>query len=80
MAHVIEKHYDHSADTDNSSAASLVVLVVAVLLIAGLVLFAFGALPFTNRANSGAGTTDINVEVPNLTPPAPTEGGTTPQQ
>jgi hypothetical protein len=80
MARVVEKHYehDHSGDT---SAATVAVVIVGLLLIIGVLLYALGALPFfRNGVNGGTGTVpnNVNIQVPNQTP-APNNGGMPPQ-
>lgn len=65
-------HVIHHTDNADSGAASMAVVLVALLVIVGLAVFALRAFPLAG--NSAAGDTmDINVDVPAVT--TPTDGG-----
>ena len=74
MATIIERDVHHGAgDAGDSSAATLIVTIVALAVIVGLALFFFRAYPF----NGATPATDngINVDV-DLPTPTPTPDGT----
>lgn len=66
MATIIERDVHHRSDADTSSAMSTIVAVLAVVLIVGFALYALQAFPF---AANNTGTTDIDVDLPNVTTP-----------
>lgn len=69
MATIIERDVHHRSDDSASSAVNTIVAVLAVVLIVGFALYVLQMFPFA--ANNGA--TDINVDLPNVTTPAPTD-------
>lgn len=76
MATLIEReiHHDHTTDNGDSSAMTLIVTIIALVLIVGFALFFFRMLPFnTGTANDSGGS--ININLPSGETPAP--GGTT---
>lgn len=66
MATIIERDVHHHSDgtnNDASSAMTVLIMIVAIAVIAGLALFALRAYPFNSGAPAtGSNPVDINVE------------------
>lgn len=75
MATVIERDIHHTHDAGDSSSATLVVAIVALVLIAGFALFFFRLFPFNGAANNdNGGSINIDTQIP--APTGNNPGGT----
>lgn len=70
MATIIEREVHHSHDAGNdSSAATLVVALLALALLAGFALYFFRLFPFQGTAaDTDRGTINVDVDMPTGTP------------
>jgi hypothetical protein len=59
--------------TDDSASSSVaVVAIVLILAVAGVLFVMYGLPAIQNNTTETPGTTNINVELPSVTPPTPT--------
>ena len=72
MATIVERevHHSHGGDTGDSSSATLIVTIVALVLIVGFALFFFRLFPFNaaGTTTNDGGSINIDAELPTPTP------------
>ncbi len=71
MATVIERDVHHTDAGTDTSAVTLIVAILAIVLIGGLALYALQVFPFANN-NAGGGSMNIDVNTPVVPDPTPT--------
>lgn len=69
MATIVEREIHHgTGDASDSSAMTMIVAIVALILIAGFALFFFQVFPFNGVTPASDNGTTIDIDLPNGTP------------